>query len=252
MRHLFAQLALTLIAVVVALPAPAQRSEAAQRTLRCESGDGREHHCVADTVGGVRLLRQLSRSACAQGRTWGVDRSGIWVSQGCRAEFALGSGGNEYSDLRASRGRMVRCESDSGRSNLCVMDTRHGVELVSQLSRSSCVREQNWGWNDRGVWVSGGCRGDFRARGARRRDDSDRNSDRVPLPARQSVRCESIDGAQRRCPADAGGGVRLSRQLSRTTCVERSNWGYDRRGIWVDGGCRADFEVAAQPRLGER
>ena len=32
-------------------------------------------------------LRQLSRAACIQGRTWGYGRNGIWVSDGCRAEF---------------------------------------------------------------------------------------------------------------------------------------------------------------------
>jgi hypothetical protein len=36
------------------------------------------------------LSRQLSDSACIQGKTWGWDRKGVWVSDGCRAEFILG------------------------------------------------------------------------------------------------------------------------------------------------------------------
>jgi len=36
---------------------------------------------------GVQLVRQISRSACIEGQTWGYARNGIWVSQGCRAEF---------------------------------------------------------------------------------------------------------------------------------------------------------------------
>ena len=39
------------------------------------------------------------------------------------------------------------------------------------------------------------------------------------------------------------GGVRLARQLSREACVEGVSWGFDRDGIWVDKGCRAEFEV---------
>src|SRR5688572_425302 len=65
----------------------------ADRTVRCDSNDNRLRHCDADTRGGVRLLRQVSKSACVEGRSWGYDRSGIWVNNGCRAEFALGRGG---------------------------------------------------------------------------------------------------------------------------------------------------------------
>ena len=39
--------------------------------------------------GGVQLIRTLSDSACVQGRTWGWDRSGVWVDRGCRAEFSV-------------------------------------------------------------------------------------------------------------------------------------------------------------------
>ena len=55
--------------------------------IRCESSDGRTRECAANTRAGVQLVRQLSRAACIQGRTWGYGRNGIWVSDGCRAEF---------------------------------------------------------------------------------------------------------------------------------------------------------------------
>jgi hypothetical protein len=45
------------------------------------------------------------------------------------------------------------------------------------------------------------------------------------------------------CDADTRDGVRLLRQRSDAACRQGSSWGYDRRGIWVDRGCRADFEV---------
>ena len=41
---------------------------------------------VEHLVPGVQLVRQLSRAACIQGRSWGYGRNGIWVSDGCRAE----------------------------------------------------------------------------------------------------------------------------------------------------------------------
>ncbi|MGH8076597.1 MAG: DUF3011 domain-containing protein [Lysobacter sp.] len=234
--------AIALVGIAAAPGAAAQysvRPDISEQRVRCESIDGRERHCALDTRGGVRMVRQISRSACVEGQSWGVERGGIWVAQGCRAEFEVGRGGNRPGDRR-HREQVVRCESSSGRSNVCEMDTRRGVELVRQLSRSACIREQSWGWNDRGVWVSGGCRAEFRSRaGGRDRDWNDGG----PVQSVQSVRCESTDGRARHCPVDTRGGVRMVRQLSRTSCIEDRNWGYDRRGVWVEGGCRADFEA---------
>lgn len=236
MRQGSSAFAIALLGLLGAPGAMAQYARPAAvgaQTLRCESTDGRDRHCQADTRGGVRIVRQLSRSACEEGRSWGVDRGGIWVGQGCRAEFLVGRGGSGQGTRGGGAGRVVRCESDSGRSNHCAMDTRRGVELVRQLSRSACIREHNWGWNDQGVWVSGGCRAEFRMRGGR--------SDVPSVLGTQSVRCESVDGRERHCPLEANGPVRLVRQLSRTACIEGSTWGQDRRGVWVQGGCRADF-----------
>lgn len=60
------------------------------------------------------------------------------------------------------------------------------------------------------------------------------------------VRCQSDDYDRTYCQADTRGGVRLIRQLSDADCVSGRTWGYDRRGIWVARGCRADFEVASR------
>ena len=54
--------------------------------VRCESNDGRTRECPIDG-GRVLLERQLSRASCIEGRSWGYGRNGIWVSDGCRAEF---------------------------------------------------------------------------------------------------------------------------------------------------------------------
>jgi hypothetical protein len=32
-------------------------------------------------------------------------------------------------------------------------------------------------------------------------------------------------------------------QRSGSRCEQGYSWGYDRRGIWVDHGCRADFAI---------
>ena len=47
-------------------------------------------------VADVRLVRQLSSARCVEGQTWGQDRSGLWVTQGCRAEFEVRGRGNGW------------------------------------------------------------------------------------------------------------------------------------------------------------
>jgi hypothetical protein len=37
--------------------------------------------------------------------------------------------------------------------------------------------------------------------------------------------------------------VQLVRQISGSPCRQDETWGYDRRGIWVDRGCRAEFVI---------
>ena len=61
----------------------------AMHTLVCESNGSQRTYCRGDASFGVELTRQLSRTDCVFHRNWGSDRNGVWVSDGCRAEFAL-------------------------------------------------------------------------------------------------------------------------------------------------------------------
>ena len=113
-------------------------------------------------------MRQLSNSACIEGRTWGSDYNGVWVSQGCRGEFAMegrGGGyyGGEFGGPQYGFGRVFRCESNDNRVRECNANTRAGVQLVRQLSDSPCIQGRSWGYSRSGVWVSNGCRAEFRS-----------------------------------------------------------------------------------------
>jgi Protein of unknown function (DUF3011) len=57
------------------------------------------------------------------------------------------------------------------------------------------------------------------------------------------ITCASDDGNRHYCAADTRYGVRMVNQRSGSPCRQGYSWGYDRRGIWVDRGCRADFIV---------
>jgi Protein of unknown function (DUF3011) len=62
--------------------------------------------------------------------------------------------------------------------------------------------------------------------------------------AQSTIACNSDDMRRHSCYIDTRGGeVRLVRQLSDAACTKGYSWGTNRRGIWVDHGCRADFAV---------
>ncbi|HEV2688737.1 MAG TPA: DUF3011 domain-containing protein [Bryobacteraceae bacterium] len=133
---------------------------------------------------------------------------------------------------RPTQGGLV-CSSNNGERVYCAVDTRGGVQLVRQISGSPCDQGRTWGWDNRGVWVDRGCRAEFV----------------VSRPPRQEYRgqqitCSSNHGERVYCDVDTRGMVvRLTRQISGSPCDNGRTWGWDRRGIWVDRGCRAEFAV---------
>jgi hypothetical protein len=70
-------------------PAPSQPPEAQPTRVSCSSAPGTREHCAADTSSGVVLARSTGEAACLLGKTWGYDDTGIWVSDGCSAEFVV-------------------------------------------------------------------------------------------------------------------------------------------------------------------
>lgn len=133
------------------------------QVFRCESQDNRLRRCNVDTRYGVRINRQLSDAPCIQGRSWGYDNSGVWVSNGCRAEFVTGGGHGSpsYPGGGYGQGRTVRCESQDKRLRRCNVAVYQGVQLQRKLSDSSCNQGSDWGWDRQGIWVDHGCRADF-------------------------------------------------------------------------------------------
>ena len=58
------------------------------------------------------------------------------------------------------------------------------------------------------------------------------------------VTCESVNDRYNYCRAPIHHShVRLLRRHSNSGCEFHRDWGYDRRGIWVEHGCRATFEI---------
>jgi hypothetical protein len=146
----------------------------------------------------------------------------------------------------ASAQQVITCSSDNGKRNYCPANTQGGVSMLRQRSDARCQQGYSWGYDRRGIWVDRGCRADFRINTYR--PGGPGYGPGGPGygpggPGGQMITCSSENGRRNYCPADTRRGVQLVKQRSDARCTQGYSWGYDKRGIWVDRGCRADFVV---------
>jgi CxxC motif-containing protein len=221
-------IALSIISIAFAVPTAAHAQPGYGARVTCSSNNGKRNWCDIGNSRDVQLVRQISGSPCVRGSTWGLDQRGLWVDNGCRAEFAIGR------QPGPPPSQVINCSSNNGKRNWCAIGNSRDVQLVRQISGSPCVRGDTWGIDNRGLWVDRGCRADF-AFG--------RGPGPPPPPQQQLVTCSSNNGKRNWCAIGNSRDVQLVRQISGSPCVRGDTWGLDQRGLWVDRGCRADFRV---------
>ena len=129
---------------------------------------------------------------------------------------------------------VVTCQSSGGLTRCPAVASWRGARLVTQLSQAPCLQDQSWGFDGQGIWVDKGCRGTFEAGDAL-------------ASAGERVTCASPSSQRFECPARTQFGVRLIKQISTAPCRQNTTWGTTQRAIWVDRGCRAEFEVNRGP-----
>ncbi|EIJ41304.1 Protein of unknown function (DUF3011) [Beggiatoa alba B18LD] len=141
-----------------------QNYNSSDNRITCSSFNGAYTYCNADVRGKVQLYRQLSNANCRYNDSWGYDSGGIWVNDGCRAEFSIENNNNNRNRDRNSGNnstQSVICSSQDNNYTFCEMNTRRGVKLYRQLSNATCKFGETWGYDKRGIWVDAGCRGEF-------------------------------------------------------------------------------------------
>lgn len=144
---------------------PSWGSGGGQREVTCESEDERYRRCNTGFRGRARLVRQLSRSECIEGRSWGQGNGMVWVSRGCRARFedTGWTGGNNVTQGNATG--TVTCASTDDRRRQCPWNSRWGrPRLIQQISSRPCIEGRTWGFMASSIWVDNGCRGRFGTR----------------------------------------------------------------------------------------
>jgi hypothetical protein len=133
--------------------------------------------------------------------------------------------------------RLMQCDSNGYRYQYCNADTQGRVILLREKSTGNLCRQgRGWGFDNNGIWVDKGCRGEF----SYGRDDGGGGGS-WDRPGK--LTCESIGYRHRYCNANTQDRVSLVREISTgNLCRQGSGWGYDSGGIWVDKGCRGEFQ----------
>ncbi len=143
----------------------------------------------------------------------------------------------------------ITCASDDMKRHYCRIDTQGRVRMVNQRSGSPCIQGQTWGYDGGGIWVDRGCRADFIVgRGGYPPPPPPGNGYRPPPgppppPPGGTITCSSNNMKRNFCQVYTGRGVRLVNQRSGSACIQGQTWGWNSQGIWVDRGCRADFQI---------
>lgn len=136
-----------------------------QGTIRCESRNNNMQRCNVRTDNRVDLQRVIG-GRCSKGRDWGFTANQIWVSGGCRAEFAYGyanDGGGYPTPLPQpveDYAGIMNCESWNYSYQQCNVRTNDRVELTRKIA-GKCNAGRQWGYTGDYIWVDKGCRAEF-------------------------------------------------------------------------------------------
>jgi hypothetical protein len=242
----FSIVGLLAVALLAGRPAPAA---AQNSTIRCESTSGNRVVCPIPAGARVTLARHLSQTPCQENSNWGVSGNALWVSNGCRAEFAVSTpavqptypaSGPTYGNVQASPFQLRVCRSEADRR--LPQYTGNQIE-VNPESRSGNVVTIRW----RAGSSTGLCA--VQSDGRLVSFTTDNGGGAPGAGGSTRVTCESKRGDRQQCPVPAGSRVRLARQLSTNPCRPNETYGQSASYIWVDEGCRAEFEVS-QPGYG--
>ncbi len=129
----------------------------------------------------------------------------------------------------------LQCASNVNGENFCAIRGEGPVRLLRSYGPNACVQDSTWRFDQRGVYVRNGCRGEF-AYGAPGGGGGGGGWNYSSV----ELRCGSNDGRERFCPAD-NVGVTLRKTESRAPCVQGESWRSESRGIYVRNGCRGVF-----------
>jgi DUF3011 family protein len=208
--------------------------------ITCASPMNSRWECRTPAGSVARFVGQASNQTCQANDTYGIRSGAVWVDRGCQAIFELTSPGGGGGGNGSYTTRIV-CESSGGARQQCPIAGATQIRLVRQISTNPCRLNQTFGMGFGHIWVSTGCRGEFEVTVGGSPGYPRPGGPGTGLPDR--VTCESSNGQRTECRIRNGAQVQLVKQLSTAACVRNNTWGTGVGVLWVNKGCRGEFEV---------
>ena len=213
-------------------------AQAAQE-LTCDSNPGGYNYCRTSTAAGVTLLTQRSRYGCYQNDTWGYDSGGIWVANGCSATFRIGR--EDKSDNTAAAvglGILALAILGAGSDN-----NDDGYNEPPPPPPPPPPQGYPGGYPPPGGYPQGGYQPPPPPPPQGYPPGSYQQGYNQYYGAATIIPCNSRKNKYQFCAAPVRNYVELVQQRSKSSCRFNKSWGYDRKGVWVNKGCRADFAI---------
>lgn len=219
--------------------ASAPRLPAQTGTVRCESRETGRQECPIDRGARVELTRQLSQTQCRQNGNWGFTQNFIWVSAGCRADFAVSAGRyppSSQGNAMATPQQLRACRTEADRR---LPQYSYAQIQTEPESREGSIARVRWQAGSTG----GICTVAANGRIIHFTTGPAEAGGGHVAPVVTRVTCESKSAGRQECAIPEGARVRLLRQLSTNECRLNDTYGSGAGYLWVAKGCRGEFEV---------
>ncbi len=230
----------------------------------CSSDDGQLHSCRVNTDQPIQFVRQRSSAQCVEGETYGINRGGVWVTNGCRADFAVGNTEQTYNNGHYNQQGAYNNGRDydqDDRDNDRDRDDRYRDQNGNWHSRHH--RDHDNDRNNNGYYSQNGPYDNNDNRPYDRQgtyngpynNGSYNNGGYVGAGPQQhpNVYYGKYKDGKTTCSAEQGTGpvyCQTDGALSDATitkqngnCQRGQNWDINSDGLWVADGCSAEFQI---------
>ena len=210
--------------------------------VTCSSDDGQLHSCRINSDQPIHFVRQRSDAQCVEGQTYGINRGGVWVTNGCRADFAVGNnyqaGNNGYYNQQGTYNNgQYDHDRDGYRDQNGNWHPRHHRDHDNDRDNNGYY-SQNGSYNNgqydrRGAYNNGGYVGAGQQHptvysGSYKNGKSTCSSQ----PGTGPIYCQT-DGALSNATITKSNGQ----------CQRGQNWDINPDGLWVADGCSGEFQI---------
>lgn len=155
--------------------------------------------------------------------------------------------------------RTISCASRGNGSNTCRLPANTvSVSFIGPDRTGRCIQGRTYAQRGNGLWVSGGCSGNFEVvynvgggnsggnwggsggtSGGNWGGNSGGNWGNQGFAG--EITCRSQNNRPQTCRADTQGRAQLLQQYSSSPCIQGQSWRADRNGITVRNGCQGRF-----------